>query len=180
MTTNDGGQDTRNILIGAILALILLSIGLTLGYFVFARPEQPQVVILPTRINPTIPPLPTLTPTGTVAEGETPPTATAPEQLVLPSAPPADTATPMPTLLPDEVVRFRAQVDNIPVYAGPSNQVGQVGGILINQEVLVAGRSTDGVWWLVCCVADRPGWVQLANGNLILISGDIATVDVIQ
>lgn len=178
MTGDTGSQRTRDIIIGAVLATVLLAMGLGLGYLVSNRNSTPEVVVLPTRMVPatTVALVPTLTPT---LEGQ--PTATAPvADTPLVAEPPQETNTPLPTLPPDEIVRFRAQIDGIIAHAGPSDEVGVVGALTMNQEVLVAGRSADGIWWLVCCVSTTPAWVKLENGNLILISGDIGKVDVIQ
>jgi hypothetical protein len=175
--TGESNQGTRYIVMGAILALVLILTGLGLGYLVANPNREPSVVVLPTRIEPTLPPVtvPTLTPTS---EGQPTPAPAAETPLV--AEPVLDTATPMPTLPPDEIVRFRTQIDSVLAYAGPSDQVGVVGQLTRDQEVLVAGRSADGIWWLVCCISTTPAWVKLENGNLLLISGDIGTVDVIQ
>lgn len=176
MTGDTGSQRTRDIVVGAILATVLLAMGLGLGYLV-TRDNTPAVVVLPTRMVPAtaVAIVPTLTPTP---EGQPTPAPVADTPLVV--VPAGDTPTPLPTLPPDEIVRFRAQVEGIIAHAGPSDEVGVVGGLSLNQEVLVAGRSADGVWWLVCCVGTTPAWVKLENGNLLLISGDIGKVDVIQ
>jgi len=177
MPSDTGNQRTRDIVVGAILATVLLAMGLSLGYLVSNRDASPEVVVLPTRMVPatSVAIVPTLTPTP---EGQATSAPVADTPLV--AVPPQETATPLSTLPPDEIVRFRAQVDGILAHAGPSDEVGIVGAITLNQEVLVAGRSADGIWWLVCCVSTTPAWVKLEAGNLILISGDIGKVDVIQ
>lgn len=177
MTGDTGSQRTRDIVVGALLATVLLAMGLGLGYLVSNRNSAPEVVVLPTRMVPatTVPIAPTLTPTP---EGQATTTTVAETPLV--AAPTQESPTPMPTLPPDEIVRFRAQADGIMAHAGPSDEVGVVGALTLNQEVLVAGRSADGIWWLVCCVGPTPAWVKLENGNLLLISGDVGKVDVVQ
>jgi hypothetical protein len=176
MTGDTGSQRTRDIVVGAILATVLLAMGLGLGYLV-TRESAPTVVVLPTRMVPAtaVAIVPSLIPTP---EGQATPVPVADTPLV--AVPTQETVTPLPTLPPDEIVRFRVQVDSIIAHAGPSDEVGVVGALTVNQEVLVAGRSADGIWWLVCCVSTTPAWVKLENGNLILISGDIGKVDVIQ
>lgn len=176
--TGESSQGTRYLIMGAILALVLILTGLGLGYLVANPAREPSVVVLPTRIEPTLPPVPTVPTLTATPEGQATPAPAL--ETPLAGEPIFDTATPLPTLPPDEIVRFRTQIDSVLAYAGPSDQVGVVGQLTRDQEVLVAGRSADGVWWLVCCVSATPAWVKLENGNLLLISGDIGTVDVIQ
>jgi hypothetical protein len=180
MEGESGAQRARDIVIGAVLATLLLAVGLGVGYVLSNRAGAPEVLVLPTRMaSPTTAALvPTLTPT---VEGESSPAVNVQTTLVVsPTVTIGESATPMPTLPPDEIVRFRTQVDGILAYVGPSDQVGVMGALALDQEVLVAGRSADGVWWLVCCVETAPAWVKLENGNMLLISGDIGTVEVVQ
>jgi len=46
---------------------------------------------------------------------------------------------------------------------GPANTFASVGQVASGTELMILGRTPDGLWWQVCCVANQPVWVPAAQ-----------------
>lgn len=181
MSEQEGGRSGSFLtgLLGGLLGVLLLAVGLIGGYL-FATgggtraPEDEGFVLPPTRTLgvPIVTPRATFTPLL--------PTETAPA-----ASPTGEVAT-NPTATPGivvpsngEYVTFVVQAERVDAFQGPGAAYPLVGSAPQGTTLLVAGRTGDGLWWLVCCVAEQSGWVPLQEGNLLL-QGDVNQVDVIE
>ncbi|MCS6844079.1 MAG: SH3 domain-containing protein [Caldilineales bacterium] len=137
----------------------------------------PSPVVVVVTATPTATATVTPTPTATVTPTVTPtPTATAtptptPTATSTPTSTPAATATPTPPP-PLAVV----QALRLNVRSGPSLLAPSLGIVEAGRTFAVVGRSADGQWWQVCCLADgRRGWV---SGRWVTVQGAAEQVPV--
>lgn len=143
-----------------------------------ALATTPVPVVVVVTATPTVTPTATSTPTATASPTATAtPTFTAtptptPTVTPTPTSTPTTTPTPTPTP-PSAVVRaLRLNVRSGPSLAAPTLEVVETG-----QTFTVVGRSADGQWWQVCCLADgRTGWVFT---QWVTVSGATGQVPVV-
>ena len=137
-------------------------------------------------------PLPTATrqpgeaapPTATAA----PPTATsaAPVETAEPSAPtlapapampPPDTPVPpTPMITPAAEPRLVVRAADTHVRSGPGMAYPSLGTAEEGQQFGIAGRDETGDWWLICCLAEKLGWV---HAPLVDVSGPTDGVGIV-
>ena len=98
----------------------------------------------------------------------------------LPTSPLAPTATLGPTALPTGDVETNRPTPEAGPRAlptpyvvvsastlvgrkGPANTFAAVGQVASGTELMILGRTSDELWWQVCCVANQPAWVPAAQ-----------------
>ncbi|MBA3531446.1 MAG: hypothetical protein H0T73_05940 [Ardenticatenales bacterium] len=161
-----------------IAMLLIVAMGSVLGWVIaggLGREELAGAPSVEEGVPPLLPsrtPKPTFTAIPTSTFSALAPTAEAP---LLPSPPPGVAVT---LEAPPNAVLFQVQIEEIPVYRGPGITYPRLGLAPRGTTLLVAGRTPDGGWWLVCCVDSQSGWMELKDQN-VLVQGDVALVDVI-
>lgn len=165
----------RLIFLGIVVAVVLIVVGAGVGWYVgggslrpvisasgeVAPPPSEAGFVLPTP-KPTFTALPSPSATGVLT--------------------PTQAATLVPTPVDTPVggyVRFTVQVPLVTLYQGPGNGYPFLGAVNQGTTLLVAGRTPDGSWWLVCCMENQSGWIPLENNN-VLVEGDAGAVDVLE
>jgi ferric-dicitrate binding protein FerR (iron transport regulator) len=60
----------------------------------------------------------------------------------------------------------------LPVYAAPSADAAVIGSISASTRLRIDDRDSSGSWFLVCCVDDRTGWMNIdgLNGNASVVT----------
>ena len=56
---------------------------------------------------------------------------------------------------------------------GPAATFGRIGEAKKGDELMIMGRTSDGAWWQVCCIANQPVWVP---ADLVDAKGPVDTV----
>lgn len=138
--------------------------------------EMAVVAVVATAVpSPTSTPQPTATPTPTNTAVPTPtvkptlPATFTPSPVTEPTLPPV-------RLSPTAVPRIIVGVPVLNVRQGPGTEYPVIGSIEQNGQYEVVGRSYNGGWWQLCCVAGEPGWVI---GEAVTIEGDTASVPIV-
>ncbi|MBA3532907.1 MAG: hypothetical protein H0T73_13370 [Ardenticatenales bacterium] len=168
-------------IIGACLMALGIAAGVLLS-FVDGEESRPttqpgeEALALPeVQSTPTINPRlkPTFTAVATVTFTPGPPVPTEPTAAPAPSAP-SETPVSLPETNAEDThsVRFRVQVTELTLYHGPGDWYEKQGTVPFGTPLVVSGRTADGVWWLVCCMEGRNGWMKLEAGN-VFAEGDV-------
>ncbi|MFN8488840.1 MAG: PA14 domain-containing protein [Caldilineaceae bacterium] len=76
---------------------------------------------------------------------------------------------PAPTPTPVVQPTIRVKFDLVNLYAGPGQQLAQLGQVRLNQVCDLIGRNSTNTWWEVRCANNLSGWVE---GNLVQTNGD--------
>lgn len=156
-----------------VAALLIVGMGSVLGWLVASQATSSEVPVemAEAPLPPTRTPKPTFTalPASPTLEAVLP----APEASPTPSPEAPPVITP-----PANAALFVVQAETVPVYQGPAPTYPRLGEAPRHSTLLIAGRTPDGSWWLVCCVAEQSGWVAL-DGAALRVEGDVGLVDVI-
>ncbi|MBA3533846.1 MAG: hypothetical protein H0T73_18160, partial [Ardenticatenales bacterium] len=161
-------------LLGVFLLLAMLAGGFLYAY---AATEETPVASQPPKETPS--PMVALARTPSVAprasaSASASPTLRMATETALPSASPTPSPTVSPTPGPN-YMRFHTQAAEIPLFQGPGSFYPRQGVAPPESTLLVVGRTGDGVWWMVCCVEGKSGWLRY-DPKLLLADGDITLV----
>ena len=110
---------------------------------------------------------------------ETPPSSPTPEPAGPTPEPTQDVETNRPTRvggprpLPTPYVIVKAKTIN--GRRGPAATFARVGEAKQGDELMIMGRTADGAWWQVCCMANQPVWV---SADLVEAKGPVDTTPV--
>ena len=110
---------------------------------------------------------------------ETPPPSPTPEPAGPTPEPTQDVETNRPTRpagprpLPTPYVIVKSETIN--GRRGPGATFGRIGQAKQGDELMIMGRTPDGAWWQVCCMANQPVWV---SADLVEAKGPTDTAPV--
>lgn len=153
---------TRQVITGTRLLIPAVPAGSALTATLTATPAfTPTLMPSPTPSpspmairSPTPPSTPTATPTTAVLTTTAPLTATPPVAAAI-------------TVTAGVTLEVRAASGNL--RSGPGTEFDILATTSKGRRYAVMGRNTEGTWWQICCVNDRPAWIA---DSLATISGD--------
>lgn len=163
---------TRQVITGTRLLIPAVPAGSALTATLTATPT----------LTPTLTPSPTPSPSPTAMRSPTPPSTPTVAPTPPSTATVAPTAAALTTTMPftatppvaaaitvtaGVTLEVRAASGNL--RSGPGTEFDILATTSKGRRYAVMGRNTEGTWWQVCCVNDRPAWIA---DSLATISGD--------
>jgi hypothetical protein len=135
--------------------------------------ETQVVAATATSRPPTATATPSATPTATATPTSSPTATLAATNTA--TAVPSPTTTPSPTATPRP--RLTLIVERLNIRSGPGTAYPVLAVAESDQQFELTGRSANGEWWQVCCVADQLGWVFAESTTVAGATDAIPVVD---